>query len=64
MGGLQDVEEHDIVTPRLDVVETCAVAMGVAGQVENVFGLMLMQVLFEQAEPLVAGLGQPELAAK
>jgi hypothetical protein len=60
--GAEGVEEDDVVAPQLDVVEAGAVAEGVVGEVEDVVTLVVREVVFEQVESFVDGLGQPELA--
>jgi hypothetical protein len=60
--GTQGVEEDDVIASQLDVVETGAVAEGVVGEVQDVVALVVGEVILEQVEPLVDGLGQPEPA--
>ena len=58
--GAEGVEEDNVVASQLDVVETGAVAQGVVGEVEDVVGLVVGEVEFEQMESFVDRLGQPE----
>jgi hypothetical protein len=39
--GAEGIEVDDVVAPQLDVVEAGAVAQGVAGEVQDVVGLMI-----------------------
>jgi hypothetical protein len=58
--GAQGVEEDDVVASQLDVVETGAVAQGVVGEVEDVITLVIREVILQQVESFVNGLGEPE----
>ena len=59
--GAEGVEEDDVVASQFDVVEAGAVAEGVVGEVEDVVTLVIGEVVLEQVESLVDGLGEPEL---
>ena len=58
--GAEGVEEDDVVASQLDVVEAGAVAQRVVGEVEDVITLVVREVILEQVETFVDGLGQPE----
>ena len=60
--GAEGVEEDDVVASQFDVVEAGAVAQGVVGEVQDVVALVVGEVVLEQVESLVDGLGQAELA--
>ena len=49
----QGVEEVDVVAAQLDVFEVAALAQGVVGEVEDVIGLVIGQMDFEQFEVLI-----------
>ena len=58
--GAECVEEDDVVASQFDVVEAGAVAQGVVGEVQDVVTLVIREVVLEQVESLVDGLGEPE----
>jgi len=60
--GADGVEEDDVVASQFDVVEAGAVAQGVVGEVQDVVALVIREVVLEQVESFVDGLGQSELA--
>src|ERR1700682_2513086 len=55
-----DVARPGAAPQQLDVVEADAIAQGVVGEVQDVVGLMVGGVEFEEMEPLVDGLGETE----
>ena len=58
--GAEGVEEDGVVAPQLDVVEAGAIAEGVVGEVQDVVTLVVREVVLEQVESFVDGLGEPE----
>ncbi len=60
--GAEGIQEDEVGAPQFDVVEAGAVAQRVVGEVQDVVGLVVREMEPEQAEPLVDGLVQPELA--
>ncbi len=59
--GAEGVEEDEVVATQLDVVEAGAIAEGVVGKVEDVIGLMIGEVVLEEVESFIDGLGQFEV---
>ena len=60
--GAQGIEEDLVVAAQFDVLQAGAVAQGVVGEVEDVIRLVVRQMDLEQVQPVVDGLGEPELA--
>ena len=58
--GAEGVEEDDVVASQFDVVEAGAVTEGVVGEVEDVVTLVVGEVVLEQVESCVDGLGESE----
>jgi hypothetical protein len=56
----QGIEERVVVAPPFEVLETGAVAERVVRDVEDVVGLVIGQMNFEQVKTFVDGLGQAE----
>ena len=69
-GGIGDaacpesIEEGFIVATQFDVLKAGAVAQCVVGDVEDVIGLVIGQMDFQELEPLVDGLWQAELVCE
>ena len=50
------------MAPQFDVVEAGAVAQCIVGEVEDVITLVIREVVLQQVESFVNGLGEPEPA--
>lgn len=62
--GTEGVEKGGIVAAQLDVLEARAVAEGVVGEVEDVIGIGIGQVQFEQLQASVDSVDQADVLGK
>jgi hypothetical protein len=60
----QSIEEGFVVATQFDVLKAGAVAQCVVSDVEDVIGLVIREMDFQEVETLVNGLGQPELVCE
>jgi hypothetical protein len=60
----ENIEEGFIVATEFDVLKASAVAEGVVGDVENVIGLVIREMDFQEVKALVDGLWQTELVCQ
>ena len=60
----QHVEEGIVVAAEVDVLQAGAVAERVVGDVEDVVGLVVGEMDFQEVKALVNGLGQAELVCE
>ena len=62
--GAQSVEIIDIVASQFDVLQAIAVAQGVEGEVEDMIGFVIGQTDLENAEALVDGVDEADVAGQ
>jgi hypothetical protein len=62
--GAQSVEEDFVVAAEFEVLEAGAVAQGVAGEGQDVVGLVVGEVELEQAQATVDGLDEADWRAR
>ena len=62
--GAEGVQEMDVVTAQLDVLQTIAIAQGVVSQIEHMIGFVIRQMNLEKLESFVDGVNEADASGQ